>query len=99
MLTLNHTIVPARDNVAAATWFARIFGLAFDGAAGHFAPVRIDENLTLDFDTRDRFDSHHYAFLVDESTFDAIFGRVRAEEVSYGSGPMTPTDGLLNHRL
>jgi catechol 2,3-dioxygenase-like lactoylglutathione lyase family enzyme len=29
-ITLNHTIVPARDKEAAARFFARIFGLRFD---------------------------------------------------------------------
>jgi catechol 2,3-dioxygenase-like lactoylglutathione lyase family enzyme len=99
MLTLNHTIVPARDNVAAASWFARIFGLDYRGAAGHFAPVRIDENLTLDFDTSSSFEPHHYAFLVDDATFDAIFARVQGEGVAYGAEPWSPTDGRLNHRL
>jgi hypothetical protein len=30
---LNHTIVPAREKVAAARFFADIFGLPFDEAA------------------------------------------------------------------
>ena len=29
-ITLNHTIVPARDKAAAAKFFARIFGLSRD---------------------------------------------------------------------
>ena len=39
-ITLNHTIVPARDKKAAAQFFARIFGLQADSKDGHFAPVR-----------------------------------------------------------
>ena len=38
-IVLNHTIVPARDKVAAARFFADIFGLPFDARSGHFAPV------------------------------------------------------------
>ena len=49
-IVLNHTIVPARDKVAAARFFARIFGLNFDGSSDHFAPVRVNETLTLLFD-------------------------------------------------
>jgi hypothetical protein len=30
-ITLNHTVVPARDKVAPARFFADIFGLPFDG--------------------------------------------------------------------
>lgn len=97
-IALNHTIVPARDNEAAATWFAGIFGLAYDGPAGHFAPVQVNGDLTLDFDTREQFESHHYAFLVDDETFDGIFGRVKEAGMAYGSGPWALEDGQLNHR-
>ena len=49
-ITLNHSIVPARDKRAAAQFFARIFGLHADPKGGHFAPVRINDTLTLLFD-------------------------------------------------
>jgi hypothetical protein len=48
-ITLNHTIVSARDKDAAARSFAEIFGLRFEGLDGHFAPVRVNDTLTLDF--------------------------------------------------
>ena len=38
-ITLNHTIVWARDKDAAAHFFAEIFGLRFEGSGGHFAPT------------------------------------------------------------
>jgi len=38
-ITLNHTIVPARDKAASAKFFAAIFGLKC-GRAGYFAPER-----------------------------------------------------------
>ena len=37
-ITLNHAIVPARDKVAAAKFFAHIFGLK-RGRTGYFAPT------------------------------------------------------------
>ena len=46
-ITLNHTIVRARDKDAAARSFAEIFGLRFEGLGGHFAPVRVNDTLTL----------------------------------------------------
>ena len=48
-ITLDHTIVPSHDKVEAARFFARIFDLAYDGAGGYFAPVRVNDELTLDF--------------------------------------------------
>jgi len=93
---LNHTIVPARDKVAAARNFARIFGLSFDGASDHFAPVRVNETLTLLFDDDTSFESHHYAFHVSDAEFDAIFRRVKDAGIAYGSAPWSLDDGKLN---
>ncbi len=86
-ITLNHTIVPARDKDASAQFFAQIFGLPYAGPAGHFAPVVVNDTLTLDFDSRDRFESHHYAFHVSDAEFDSIFGRIKSAGILYGSGP------------
>ena len=74
----NHTIVPAHDKVASAKFLARILGLSFDErAVEYFAPVRINDTLTLDFDDDvDHFDIHHYAFHVSDQEFDDILKRV-----------------------
>ena len=47
---LDHTIVPARDKEGSARFFARIFGLEYSGPVSHFAPVKINDQLTIDFD-------------------------------------------------
>jgi catechol 2,3-dioxygenase-like lactoylglutathione lyase family enzyme len=98
-ITLNHTIVPARDKEASAKHFAHLFGLKYEGPMGPFAPVRINETLTLDFDDRrgEHFDRHHYAFHVSDEEFDAIFDRVKAEGVGYGSSPWSLEDGKTNN--
>lgn len=98
-ITLDHTIVPAHDKVASAQFFAKIFGLKYEGNAGHFAPVKVNNSLTLDFSESGDFDSHHYAFHVNDDEFDAIFARIQAEEIPYGSGPYSQDDMKLNHRL
>ena len=99
-IVLDHTIVPARDKEASARFLARILGLRYDGAVSHFAPLRINETLTLDFDTDTdtELESHHYAFKVDESEFNGIFDRVKAEGIAYGSGPRSLDDMQINHR-
>jgi catechol 2,3-dioxygenase-like lactoylglutathione lyase family enzyme len=86
-ITLNHTIVPALDKVAAARFFADLFGLPFHGVAGPFAPVQVNDSLTLDFDDADTFEPHHLAFLVRDDEFGAIFARLQAASVLYGSDP------------
>ena len=89
--------MPARDKVAAARFFAGIFGLDFnEQQSDHFAPVRVNEMLTLLFDEDTSFDSHHYAFYVDDAEFDAIFNRIKKAGLSHGSAPWSLDDGKLN---
>lgn len=97
-IVLDHTIVPARDNAASAGFFARVFGLRYDGPVSHFAPVRVNETLVLDFDTSAAFEPHHYAFKVSDMEFDAIFQRVKDAEIAYGSGPRASDNMAINHR-
>ena len=100
-IQLDHTIVPARDKKASAEFFAEIFGLKVTPGDGYFVPVRINDALTLDFsddpDVGGGF-GHHYAFHVSDAEFDAIFGRVKARGLAYGSGPGSHTNGRINHR-
>jgi catechol 2,3-dioxygenase-like lactoylglutathione lyase family enzyme len=95
-IQLDHTIVPARDKVASATFFAEIFGLTVK--PGYFAQVRVNESLTLDFADEPDPAQNHYAFHVSEAEFEAIFGRVKAKGIPYGSEPHRPTDGRINTR-
>lgn len=93
-ITLNHTIVPARDKDAAARLFAGLFGLTRTELHG-FAAVRVNSGLTLLFDTVAAFEPHHYAFHVGDAEFDAILARLRAAGLAFGGGPGTPEDGRL----
>ena len=97
-VTVNDTIVPAHDKEAAARFFADILGLKYEGPSGHFAPVKVNDSLTMDFDNRKDFESHHYAFQVSEGEFDEILARVQAAGLPYGSGPSTKDDMQINHR-
>jgi catechol 2,3-dioxygenase-like lactoylglutathione lyase family enzyme len=97
-IVLNHTIVPAKDKRAAARFFADTFGLSYDTADdhAHFAPVRINDTLTLLFDNADSFKSEHYAFHVSDAEFDDILARVKRAGLAYGSAPWSIADGKLN---
>ena len=96
-LSLDHTIVPAKDKEESVRFIARILGLEYKGPWGHFAPLKINDTLTLDFDNNVNFEGHHYALLASDGEFDAILKRVQEEGVSYGSGPGSQDDGEINH--
>ncbi|PCI27607.1 MAG: bleomycin resistance protein [SAR324 cluster bacterium] len=98
-ITLNHTIVPSYSNVESARFYERIFGFEFLKEWGHFAVVKVNQTLTLDFINSDNFSSLHYAFKVSEQQFDEILERIKAESVVYGSGPDSVSDGEINNRF
>ncbi|MEV4254090.1 VOC family protein [Spirillospora sp. NPDC049652] len=100
-IRLNHTIVPAADNEAAARFLADVLGLEYGGlhpVAGHFAQLRVNDELTLDYMTVPDAGGHHLAFDVDPVTFDAAVAHLRAHELPHGDGPGTPTNGRVDER-
>ncbi|HWO43267.1 MAG TPA: VOC family protein [Candidatus Eisenbacteria bacterium] len=97
-IVLDHTIVPAKDKVAAAEFFAEVFGLKVKPGRGYFAQVQVNDSLTLDFADNPEPRSHHYAFHVSDPEFDAIFARVQAKGLPYGSSPYNHSDGQIYTR-
>jgi catechol 2,3-dioxygenase-like lactoylglutathione lyase family enzyme len=96
-VVLNHTVVRARDQDAAATFLADLLGLAVAARTGPFTPVRVNHELTLDFDERGEVVPGHFGFLVDDDTFDRVLARLRARpDVPFGSGPGHGWDRRIN---
>ena len=96
-LYLDHTIVPAHDKETSARFIARIFGVKYTGLWHNFAPVKVNDTLSLDFSDRVEFEHHHYAFLASDEEFDAILNRVKEEGVAFRSEHDSPDDGQINH--
>ena len=97
-IVLDHTIVPAKDKLASAKFFAEIFGLNVKSADGYFAQVQVNDSLTFDFADETEPQSHHYAFHISDAEFEAIYRRVKAKGLPYGSGPYNHTDGKIYTR-
>ena len=96
---LDHTIVPARDKIASARRLAELLGVPWaEHGPGPFAPVYVNEGLTLDFiETDEDFPVYHFCFRVDDNDeFDAILGRIRAAGIPYRSSVRGPVDGVIN---
>ncbi|MEU6554430.1 VOC family protein [Streptomyces sp. NPDC046915] len=95
---LNHTIVAAHDKTGSARFLADLLGLEVAPQYGPFVPVQISNNVTLDYvDTAGSITPQHYAFLVSEDDFDAIFARVRETGVTYWADPYHHRPGEINH--
>ena len=84
----NHTIVWCRDQQRSATFLADILGLAKPTRFGPFLVVALDDGSSLDFDqVEGDVAFQHYAFLIDEDDFDAIFARVSERGLQYWADP------------
>lgn len=95
---LNHTIVPARDALASATFLAEMLGVAAPTRFGPFWAVALDNGVTLDFqDSSEEIPIEHYAFLVSESEFDAIFARIEQRGLEYWADPAHARPFEINH--
>jgi catechol 2,3-dioxygenase-like lactoylglutathione lyase family enzyme len=94
---LNHTIVHAHDKVASARFLSEILGLPQPVPFGPFMGVKTGNDVTLDFiEDSGKISRQHYAFLVSEAEFDAIFARIRARGLDYWADPGRTRRGEIN---
>ncbi|HEX7034295.1 MAG TPA: VOC family protein [Pseudomonadales bacterium] len=96
---LNHTIVWCRDKHASADFLTGILGLPPAGRFGPFRVVELTNGVSLDFhDTDARIEPQHYAFLISEAEFDAVFARIRERGLDYWADPGRQRPGEINRR-
>ena len=98
---LNHTIVAAHDKRTSARFLADLLGLQVSPQYGPFIPVAIPNGVTLDYMDQPgsgfaEITPQHYAFLVSEDDFDAIFGRIREAGLTYWADPAHRREGEIN---
>jgi catechol 2,3-dioxygenase-like lactoylglutathione lyase family enzyme len=96
---LNHTIVHASDKKASAEFLASLLGLEVQPQFGPFLPVTVANDVSLDYmDAGDTpVTPQHYAFLVSEEEFDAIFGRIQSAGLTYYADPFRAHPMEINH--
>ena len=94
---LNHTIVWCRDKDVSANFLADTLGLPAPNRFGPFLIVEVSNGVSLDYHEVDgEIRSQHYAFLIDESDFDPIFGRIVEGGLDYWADPVE-WFGEINH--
>jgi extradiol dioxygenase family protein len=101
-VALNHHIVHARDPEAAAQLLTEQLGLPSPSRFGPIVVVKVDNGVSLDFmetDDEKYLVPNHYAFLVEESEFDAIWGRIKAQGIDFFADPAGRQKGEINHHF
>ncbi len=95
-MTLNHTIVSAKDKKVSAVFLTEILGLPAPLLLGPFAVVRVGET-SLDYlDADSDISPQHYAFLVSEVEFDQIFERIQERRLPYWADPYREEPDHIN---
>jgi len=91
---LDHIMVPSRDKVASAKQLAELLGVLWSATGvGPFAPVYVNDGLTIDFDEwADPIPVIHYCFRVSRDDFDAILERIKAAGIPYRGSVHGPVD-------
>jgi catechol 2,3-dioxygenase-like lactoylglutathione lyase family enzyme len=96
-IELNHTIVPAHDKNVSSAFLAEILGLASPTPFGPFMCVETANGVSLDYADHDGvIGSTHYAFLVSEEEFDAIFARITGRGLRYWADPGHTRENVIN---
>jgi catechol 2,3-dioxygenase-like lactoylglutathione lyase family enzyme len=97
-IRFNHTIVRCHDQAAAADFLSEILGLGPPGRFGPFHTVELANGVSLDFlNVTGGIGREHYAFLVSEDEFDAIFGRIQQRGIAHWADPGRQRPGRINH--
>ncbi|CAM4013049.1 VOC family protein [Deinococcus frigens] len=94
----NHALLAAYDRRESATFFAHLFGLNAPTFWGPFATVHLADETHLQFDEpgADAIQMQHLAFLVDERTFDEIYGRMVEGRTERRADPQMTWPGQIN---
>jgi hypothetical protein len=96
-IALNHHIVWCRDHRVSADFLTELFDLPPARHWGPFMIVELANGVSLDYHEVDgEIASQHYAFLVSDDEFDAIFGRIVEQDIEHWADPAKQQAGLIN---
>jgi catechol 2,3-dioxygenase-like lactoylglutathione lyase family enzyme len=98
-IELNHTIVWCRDQKVSASFLTGLFGLPEATRFGPFLVVEMGNGVSLDYHEVDgEIASQHYAFLVGDEEFDAIFGGIVERGLDHWADPGLTRPKEINRR-
>jgi len=95
---LNHTIVYSSDQQASASFLAEILGLPAPTRFGPFSVVQVANEVSMDFLEEGPVHPQHYAFLVDDGTFDEVHRRILDRGIPYWADPGRRMEQQVNTR-
>jgi catechol-2,3-dioxygenase len=97
-IRFHHVLLAAHDKTGAATFLAWLFGLNAPTFWGPFATVHLEDGTHLQFaePETESIQMQHVAFLVDDRTFDEIYGRMLTSRLDHWADPQMTVPGQIN---
>lgn len=93
----NHLLIFAHNKHDSAHFLTQLFGLPDPTPAGFFLAVEMENSVTLHYgEPGVEFLSQHYAFLVSDERFDAIFARIQERGMTYWADPRQQHPNEIN---
>jgi catechol 2,3-dioxygenase-like lactoylglutathione lyase family enzyme len=91
---LDHLMISSHNKLASAKLLADLLGVPWSATGvGPFAPVFVNDGLTLDFDEwTDPIPMIHFCFRVSDDNFNTILHRIKAAGIPYRSNVRGPVD-------
>jgi catechol 2,3-dioxygenase-like lactoylglutathione lyase family enzyme len=102
MLQIDHIGIPAGDARRSAQRLAEILGASEpkpEGLDDDMFRVDLEDGAFVLFNPAQKIDLTHLAFRVDQARFDAIVGRLRAQQIPFGNDPEDPRNGSTEDHL
>lgn len=97
-IEFNHTILATKDAHGSALFLADILGLQQPRRWGPFWMVTTDNGVNLDYmDVNHAVVPQHYAFLVDDASFDALRERLDNRGLNHWADPERRKPGMNDH--
>ena len=97
---LDHTIVLSPNKLSSALFLGYILGREYGGAFARFAPVKLDDELNIDYADAEGedFERRTFTLLLSEDELDGVVQRLDGERLPYGSEPDQIGNRQLNSR-
>lgn len=97
-IEFNHTILATGEARRSAIFLAEILGLQQPREWGPFWMVTTDNGVNLDYmNVEHEIVPQHYAFLVDDNSFDALLARLEAAGLAFWADPRRVVEGINHH--
>lgn len=100
-ITLDHTVLYAKDHDKAAHEFADIMGLPLGrikGVGYDFTAVHVNSELAIYFMDKDSAKlEQHMAFNVDGQSFNQILSQLKKMNIDFGNSPFDVTNERTDH--